>query len=247
MGARSMSMGYASACLKDEWSVFNNVAGLAKVENLTSAFTYQAFPNFPPFNRMAAAVVIPTSIGVSAIGAYRFGDDLYSEQMLSGGFANTMGLASLGIRLNYIQYHAEGFGTTRAVSVSAGGIANITPSFSIGAHMININQPRLTRSGGETLPAVMTLGFGAKVSDHLFIAGEIEKDLLHPVTVKTGLEYQAHKKLALRTGVNLQPNAAFFGFGCKAKKMMLDYSLQWSMSTGINHQAGVSYSFKSKT
>lgn len=246
MGARAMGMGYASACLKDEWSVFNNVAGLSKVKDLTAACTYQAFPQFSAFNRMAAAVTMPVPIGVSAIGAYRFGDDLYNEQMLSCGFANTMGLASLGIRLNYIQYQAKGFGSTRAVSVSAGGIATITPTFCIGAHMTNINQPRLTRSG-ETLPAVMMLGFGAEVSDHLFIAAEIEKDLMYPLTWKTGVEYRAHKKLTLRTGIDLQPNAAFVGFGCKAKKIVLDYSLQWSMSTGMNHQAGVSYRFQSKT
>jgi hypothetical protein len=242
-----MSMGYASACLKDEWSVFNNVAGLAKVETLTTAFTYHAFPYFSPFNRMAATVVMPVPVGVSAVGAYRFGDDLYNEQMLSCGFANTLGLASLGVRLTYTQCHAEGFGTDRALSVSAGGIATITPAFFIGAHMININQPRLTRSGGKTLPAVMMLGFGAELSDHLFVAAEIEKDLLYPLTWKAGLEYLAHKKLALRTGVNLQPNAAFLGFGCKTKKMSLDYSLQWSMNTGINHQAGVSYRFKPRT
>jgi hypothetical protein len=27
IGTKAMSMGYASACLQDEWSVFNNVAG----------------------------------------------------------------------------------------------------------------------------------------------------------------------------------------------------------------------------
>jgi hypothetical protein len=246
IGARSMSIGYASACLSDEWSVFNNVAGLAKVKDPAAAFTYHAFPYFIPFNRMAATVVVPVSIGVSAVGVYRFGDALYNEQILSCGFANTMGLASLGVKLNYIQYHIEGFGSTRALSVSAGGIATLTPAFSVGAHIININQPVLTKQGDETLPAIMVLGFGFKVSGQVFIASEIEKDLSYALRWKTGLEYRLHKKFTLRTGFNINPDAAFLGFGCKAKKFLLDYGLQWSMNTGVNHQAGVCYRFKTR-
>jgi hypothetical protein len=218
----------------------------AKVEAPAVAFTYHAFPHFAPFNRMAASVVLPVAFGVSALGVYRFGDDLYNEQVLSCGFANTMGLASLGARLNYIQYHAEGFGSSRALSISAGGIATLTPAFTVGAHIININQPELTRPGRETLPTVMMLGFGFKVSDHVFIASEVEKDLSYALTWKTGLEYLLHKKFALRTGFNLQPDAAFLGFGGKAKKLLVDYSLQWNMNAGVSHQAGICYRFKSK-
>src|SRR5687768_11222149 len=114
MSARAQAMGYASSCMQDEWSIFNNVAGLSAIKHSAVSFTYHAYPSFKPFNRMAAVVSIPTKISVMGVGAFRYGDMLYNEQLLTAGFANKFGIASLGARINYVQYQAEGFGSSRA-------------------------------------------------------------------------------------------------------------------------------------
>jgi len=105
-----MGMGYSSACRSDEWALFNNVGGLAKVEHGIAAFTYHTQPGFTSFDRIGAAFTFPFRFGVISSGVYRFGDDLYNEQILSAGFANSFGLASLGVKMNYTQYkYAPGF------------------------------------------------------------------------------------------------------------------------------------------
>ena len=35
IGARSNALAYASGCIDDDWSLFNNVAGIAEVENVS--------------------------------------------------------------------------------------------------------------------------------------------------------------------------------------------------------------------
>ncbi len=246
MGSRATAMGYASSCLSDEWSVFNNIAGIAKVNSMTGAFTYDTQPTFKPFNKAAAVFVFPIKFGVTGIGLYRFGDDLYNEQVLTTGFGNTFGIASLGVKINYIQYNAEGFGRKDALSVSFGGIAELTPSLLVGAHIVNINQPRVSSQDDERIPTILSAGISIKLSDKAMLAIEVEKDLDYKPTIKSGLEYQAHKKFCVRTGFNLQPGGGFFGFGFKPGKFTIDCSYHYRQEIGNRSQATVGYTFRRK-
>jgi len=246
IGARASGMGYASACSSDEWSVFNNVAGLAEIKLSTVAFSYDAQPSFKNFNRTAAVFTLPFKFGVSGIGVYRFGDTIYTEQIVNGSFASTFGIASLGASIHYIQYNTEGFGRKDAVSISAGGIAKITPIISIGAYITNINQPTLSDDNDERLPTILTLGVSFKTTDKLNIATEIRKDLDYDAQWKLGLEYKISPKFIFRTGVNVSPNAGFAGFGFRSKKLNLDYAYAHSLTIGGRHQATVAYQFKTK-
>ncbi|SHG75834.1 hypothetical protein SAMN04488109_1711 [Chryseolinea serpens] len=246
MGAPAAGCAYASSCTRDEWALFNNVAGLADVKNTTAAFTYNAVPSFKLFNRMAAAVAVPVRFGVAGVGVYRLGNDLYNEQLLTAGFSNTFGLASLGIRVNYVQYNAAGFGTKGAFSLSFGGIATLTPALSVGAHIINLNQPVLSKADGERLPTVVCAGIGLKVAPQTRITTEVEKDLDYPLLWKTGLEYRFQKKVFFRTGFAFHPNAGFFGFGFKPKTLSIDYAFQYTGSRGAHHEATVAYVFNRK-
>ena len=245
MGARTQGLAYASACLSDEWSIFNNVGGLAKINQVTTAFTYNARPGIAAFNTMAAVVAIPAATGVAGVGIFRFGDDLYNEQVITAGFSNAFGLASLGASIKYIQYSAEGFGTKGVLSFDFGGIASLTPKISIGAHIVNITQPSITEDD-ERLPTILAVGIAFTPSDKLLVTTEIEKDLDYSPTWKAGLEYKFYKKFWFRTGFNLQPNAGFIGFGFKPQKFVLDYAFMQSFDQGSRHQATVAYRLKAK-
>lgn len=241
IGARGNAVGYATATLFDAWAVFNNPAGAAKLEHITTGFTYDLHPTPVGANRTAAVISMPVPIGVITSGIYRFGDDLYNEHQISAGFASKFGLASLAAQLNYVQYSASGFGTKGVVSLNLGGIAELTPKLSIGAYIINLNQPKI--SGEEKLPTRLISGLGFRPIEKLFIGAEIEKDLDADPTWKMGLEYAFHKKFSARTGYNLNPNTGFFGLGFKTKKLSIDYAVQYHVSLSFSHQASVGYQF----
>jgi hypothetical protein len=246
MGARATGLGYASFCLRDEWSLFNNIAGLATVDQISTSFTYTLQPGLPSFNRMAAVVAIPVNKeGVAGAGVFRFGDDLYNEHILSAGFANTFGLASLGAKINYIQYAAEGFGTKGFVTLSLGGIAELTPKLSFGAYITNINQPKVS-SDGERLPAILSAGFQFTLTEKVLVTSGIEKDVDYEPVWRTGLEYKIYKKVALRTGFNINPAAGFAGVGFRKEKISIDYAYSFHPGFGATHQATVSCKLKRK-
>ncbi|MFZ2905689.1 MAG: hypothetical protein WAZ98_05750 [Cyclobacteriaceae bacterium] len=241
MGSRANAVGYSSSTLSDTWSIFNNVAGLAQVKNTIASFTYDLHPSIVGANRTAAAFSLPIKFGTIGTGAYRFGDNLYNEQMLTVGFGNQFGLAALGASINYIQYRTEGFGSKGVVSINLGGIANLTPHLSIGAYILNINQPSINQA--DKLPTKLVAGLGYKPIEKVLVAIEIEKDLEYNPLWKMGMEYKLHEKFVARTGFNLNPNVAFFGMGFKTKKFTIDYALQHSTLLNFSHQASVAYQF----
>ena len=243
MGARANGMANASSCLYDVWALTGNVAGLAKVDRPSIACSYHAIPSAKFFNRLAAVFALPLKTGVAAASAFRFGDDLYQEQSLSLGYANTFGLASLGLKVNYLQYRAAGVGTHAVFTASFGGIARLTPRLSFGAHIVNINQPIIHALTGERIPTRLITGVAFQPSEKLIATGEIEKEPGHPPTWKSAVEYQVFEKITFRTGYNLHPEAAFFGLGFTFRKFDLGYALQWNDPFGLSHQATVTFEF----
>lgn len=241
-----MGMGNTSSCLRDEWSVLNNIGGLSEISTATAAFSQYAVPSFKPFNRMAATFAIPVKVGALGAAFFRFGDDLYNEQLIALGYSNKFGLASLGLKVNYIQYHAEGFGTSGNFTVSFGGIAEITPRLFVGATVENINQPKLAAQSEDRIPTRFILGAGFKLSEKVFAITELEKDLENAPVVKAGIEHEIHKKVSARTGFNVNPQSAFGGLGFKLKKIKLDYGFQFHEYLGAAHQASVIVSLGKK-
>lgn len=240
MGARACGMGYASAALFDGYALLNNAAGMAKLENPVVVAAYDALTSLPAANRAAFAFSAPLKTGVIGVGAFRFGDAVYNESLLSAAFSTQFGLAALGGKVNYIQYRAEGFGTKGVFAIGLGGIAELTDQISVGAYISNINRPEVSVDG-DRVPAVLSACLGFTPTEKVKFAAEIQKDLDYATTWKAGVEYAFHQKFTARTGFNLKPNASFFGVGFKTGKLLLDYALQYSVLLQFNHQASVSY------
>jgi hypothetical protein len=239
-----MGLANASACLTDQWAAFNNIAGLAELDHASVSASYLSHPYLKSFNSAAAVIALPVYIGTAGFGFYRFGDDLFSHQSLSATIANKFGLASLGVRANLIQYSAEGYGTRSVVTVSFGGIAELTPVIDVGAYITNINQPEITIDGKETVPTLVTLGVGIKASENVLFLTEVEKDLDYSLTTKCALEYQFKKKFFLRCGFKLNPDIACLGTGFLGRRLAVDLAVSYHLRFGINTQATVSYNFK---
>ncbi|MFN6090008.1 MAG: hypothetical protein ACK47E_14790 [Cyclobacteriaceae bacterium] len=241
MGARQAGMGYASSTPKDEWALFSNVGALGKTQQLSTAFAYEAVPALVGANRMAAVLNVPLRWANAGLGMFRFGDAIYSEQIISLGIGNQFGITSLGAKLNYIQYRAEGFGVQNTVSIDFGGITQLTDQISIGAYINNLTQSSLQTRDGDKLPTRLVVGIGLKPSEKVFISTELEKDIDYKPTWRTGLEYSVYKNLFFRTGYALNPQAGFFGLGFHKNKLKIDYAIRLGQLTGTAHQASATY------
>ena len=196
-------------------------------------------------NRMGITVISPFSWGNLGGSIYRFGDELYSEQVLSLGYGNQLGIASLGMRLNYLQYHIETLGSKGSFTLDFGGIAQITDQFHFGAYIINISQSELDEE--EPLPTILRAGVSYRPLEHISLNLEVEKDVEYEPRVKWGFSYTWFEKLTARTGLNTNPFASFFGLGLVARNISVDYALSHHPSLGYSHQLGAIYLIRSRS
>jgi hypothetical protein len=240
MGGRAAGVGYASSGIKDEWSLFNNPGGLGAIKQANAAFAYEAQVQLKNTNRMAAVFNRPFTWGTPSLGLFRFGDDVYNEQVLSLGFGNQIGISSLGVKVNLIQYQASGFGVSKALSVDFGGVTSLTEKLAIGAYITNLTQSRIGKDD-ELIPTRLVAGLSYQPDRNIFITTELCKELDYTTAWRTGLEYDFHQKIFFRTGFNLNPNATFFGIGAKKKLLKFDYAIQYNRIVGASHQASISY------
>jgi hypothetical protein len=240
MGARGQAMGNATACLSDEWSMLNNVAGIAKVSSLSLGATYDALPSLPAFSRMGMAATVPGTLAYG-IGLYRFGDATYNEQIVAAGMATHWNHTAVGAKVNYIRYAADGLGSKAVFSISLGGITTLTPWLTVGAHISNVNQPWLSKQFDERLPTTLNAGLLFTLAPEVIVTTEIEKRINDVATGRGGLEFTLHKKFVGRLGFQLNPQVLSGGLGFRMRYFLADYSVRYTQALGVQHQASVSF------
>ncbi len=244
LGSRANGMGNASVTLSDSWSMFHNIGALARFKHTSATASYQNRYGIPEFNTLGGGFTRPTLNGVAALGVFRFGDDLYSEQKINLGYSNQFGLASLGINVNYLQYNIEATGTRGIFTLDFGGVADITDQLLFGAQVTNITQSELSSFSGEKIPTVMTAGLSYRPSDELMLNAEIEKDLDFDAYFKLGLEYQVIEKLKVRTGLTTEPFESAFGVGFTPSAFTVDYAFRNNPNLGDIHELTITFQFK---
>jgi hypothetical protein len=232
-------MGYAGFSVSDEASLFNNVAGLAQLEAPAFFFGCEVAPQLPGANRTFASFALPTSGGTLGIGMFRFGDDVYNEQLLGLGFGHRLGSTSLGVRLNYVQYRARGFSTHHATTIDFGGVTQITEKVRASAGIFNLTQASIAFN--EPLPITLVAALAVQLDKQMLVVTEVEKKLGAQLRIKGGMEYGVASKVFFRFGFNTNPLALFTGVGAKTRKINIDYAISYSQFIGFIHQATAAY------
>ncbi|MEO1255943.1 MAG: hypothetical protein AAFY41_13825, partial [Bacteroidota bacterium] len=243
LGGRSAGMAGSSLTLDDEFSLFNNIGGLGRVENHAAFASYQNKYGLSEFQVVGAGAVYTSGIGNAGVGFYKFGDDIYSEQRLHVAIGNKIQMVSLGLGVDFLQYNISTIGTAQALVIQFGGIAEITPHFRFGAHIFNLNQAETNSETDNQIPSIMKAGISWLPSEELIITTEIKKDLDFDEVFKVGIEYQVIQNVFVRTGISTQPFLGAFGVGFHPKSFKIDYAFSNESRLGNIHEVSLAYSF----
>ncbi len=239
LGARAAGMGTASFTLHDESALFNNIGATAWVETPSLMFSYEVAADLPGANRTGAGILLPSSVGAWSAGAFRFGDDVYSEQLLFAGFSHRLGSTSLGVKVNFVQYKTDGFDTRSTVTMDVGGLTRLTPDWYVAAGIFNVTQASITED--EVLPVTLVAAMGWHPEGGPLLTAEVEKRAGFPLRVKGGAEFGVKKKIFFRSGFSLNPVLLSGGIGAKTRRLNLDFSTSYSEALSFFHQASATY------
>ncbi|RZS97015.1 hypothetical protein [Cecembia calidifontis] len=234
-GARSMGMANANVTWNDAWSFFNNIGGLSRLEQSQIVFGYDHRLDLEELTTLSAAAVFQKNNAAFGVGVSSFGSDFFSQNQLGIGVSNHLGIASLGIKINYFQTSIEGFGTGRAAVLEVGGVAELSPELFFGAHIYNPTRARYGRFSQDHLPTVVKAGLSYRPSEKVSFQIEAEKDILLDPLLKMGLEYNFFNKVWGRTGVASTTRSLFFGIGFHGKSLQIDYAMTQHPTLGNTH------------
>lgn len=246
-GAKSAGMAHTVATSRNTWCIFQNIGGLAGVDQSSLLFGYEnRYGSRDGLQTVGAGLVLPLKTGAGSVGVSRFGDQFLSVHAISLGYGHQIEQFSLGIRLSQQQYSLEHFGTRMLVVADVGGIATITPELVFGLQIKNISQATISRFTGERAPSLVQTGFSYRPLAQLRLNGEIEYEVNHDPVLKAGAEYVWEKKVSFRTGINNQHLQQFFGIGLAHRLLDIDYALSSHASLGFTHQVSLAYHVSKK-
>lgn len=148
-----------------------------------------------------------------------------------------------------LNYHTvrigDGYGSTSAVSVEAGVLAQLSDELWLGAHVYNPNRAKLAEFNDERLPSIFRLGLRYDFSEKVLAALEVEKDVDFDPVMKAGVEYHVVEYLYLRAGIATNPQQSTFGFGLVLKQFKLDVATGLHSQLGYSPQVSLLYQFGS--
>lgn len=247
-GARSGALGHASVSLSDFWSLYNNQAGLAFIENPFAGVSYENRYTVSELSRNFVGVIVPTKSGTFGFSLTSFGYSAYNEGKYGFAYARKLSeKMSLGVQLNY-QTIRQGndLGKQNNITAEIGFQAEIIEDLKFGVHIFNPNRSNISDNPKENIPTVFRLGAQYTLSEKVFIVAETEKDIDRSAIFKTGIEYHVLDQLYVRGGIATNPTYSSFGFGLVLDQIKIDLSTSYHQVLGHTPQFSLSYQFNKK-
>ncbi len=247
MGSRSAALGGASVALLDEWSVYNNVASIAKVEHKRVASSIANQYLLPELCQISSLVLFPLSRQAIAFTFYTLGYLYYKERQLGIAYSRLVAKdfsLGVGINGNYIglpdPYGKRYFGTARI-----GCSYKLAEHCTVGVQADNITGQLLTFSPRERWRTVLRAGGDYFISERLHLCAEVEKNSYKKALFKAGIEYCPRADVNVRLGMNSASYLFTWGIGMKRAGVSVDLSTSFHPYLGYSLQGAIAYAFKS--
>jgi hypothetical protein len=255
MGARSAGLANCAVSLDGFWSVGNNPAGLAGMQNISAGFFYTNRFLVKQLSTKGGGVVVPTKSGVFGLNLLYFGYSNYNESKVGLSYARPLGKhLDIGLTLDYLATRiAEVYGNKSMVTFELGIRSKLTDDLVIAAFVFNPIGIRLENTFDERIPVVFRLGAAYKISDEILLTIETEKDTEFKPLFRGGMEYVLMEKYSFRLGYSTLPpktgdeklsiaSLITFGFGLEFNKLNIDFAA--SMHQTLGWSPGVSMYYK---
>ena len=234
-------MGGVGVLFQDIHAAWSNPAGLAYLEGTSVALFGEQ--RFALSELRQVSAVGAMNFGNSALGLSvgYFGFEAYNESRIGLLYGRKLAKnLSLGAQLYTLGTRIPDYGSQQLISFEVGLQATISPSIDIGGRISN--PVRVEQLEGEALPTVLSFGVNYRPDKQVQLIAEVEKDILFPVRVRCGLEYQLLDALELRAGVATEPSLLSFGIGYRLlDQWQLDFSAVYHQYLGFTPGIGLVY------
>lgn len=241
-GARGLAMGGTGLNAQDVHAAWGNPAGLSNLEHLGFSFYGEQRFTLAELKQVSAVAAMPVGKngGVALVLGY-YGFDAYNEQRIGLAYGRKLSeKISIGTQLYSWNTRIPEYGNKTALSFELGIQVKINQQVSMGGKLIN--PVRISVIDEEYLPTVMSVGLLYQPAKGISIAAEAEKDVLHPLRIRIGIEYNLLEALDLRLGIVTNETQLSFGFGYRLKEhWQLNFATSYHQYLGFTPGIGLIY------
>ena len=234
-GSRSQALAGFSVGLADCWSVFGNQAGIAQIDRLTIGGSFQNRFLVKELSSSSGLLILPILSSVVAFSVYQFGKNTFRQEKFGFAFAQSLSpRLHFGIQFNYYRFFmAEENRSIGSYGAELGFQYQLTSQLLLGIHALNPYKISIhTFSKEYSYPSRINTGACFHLSESFGFVAELQKDLLYPLNVKTGLEYTILNKLFIRAGISGKPYELSAGMGFAVKKLKIDLAVAYNQYLG---------------
>ncbi len=237
MGARSWGLGNATTALVHQQSYFSNPAGLGFAQNSYINSSFESRFDISGLSTMSLSALSKSKYFNAGFGIERFGDNVYNETKAGIALAKNTGRVSLGIKAGYLSVSVLESGSRNSLITEFGVLAKLSSKFQLGFHANNLTGAHI--SSTATLPTILHLGLAFMPTGKINFLADAEMIPGEKPFIKSGLEYNIHSKIRLRTGINTGIRTNHFGLGFWDKKWQFDYAVNTHPALGLSHHFSI--------
>ncbi len=237
-GAGEAGMGYVCVMKRSFWGSFHNQASMAYNASFSAGFNYENRFGITELGTSSAAFTLPA--GKTVIGGVysHFGYKDFKREL--AGLACGMKLSeklAAGVQVDYFSERAPGeYDNNQLITCEAGLLLSPSDNLCIGIHLFNPVPNSVRKS---SMPSILRVGAGSNLGTSLFAGVEAEMSSGSTLILKTGLEYEAAKRLWIRGGYSTENNSFGFGLGYLTKIVLIDLGFRTHDKLGVTSSASL--------
>ncbi len=234
MGSRNIAMGQAYTALPDDrWAVFHNPALIDLEKRTLSLFSIRYY-GLREIEDHAAVITGPaelpfigerTTSGVAA-AVHSYGFELYRETQIRSGWSVRLQGLHFGISAKYVHIHIKDYSSSGSLLFDAGIAAELTKGLKAGYRMTNLFPYRDNRGEQPLHPVEYAFGFSWKAFAGIVLSADIVKDVLHPFSLRSGLEIEYFDGIFIRGGWTTNPFTWSAGAGFQWSRIRVGIAVQ---------------------
>jgi hypothetical protein len=237
-GAGEAGMGYICVMNKSFWSSFHNQALLPYNKSFSAGFSYENRFGIKELGTSSAGLTFPS--GKATIGAIysHFGYSDFRREI--AGIACGLKLSdklAAGVQADYFSEITPGeYNNNEFITCELGLLLSPSENVRIGIHLFNPVPNSIRKSA---VPSRLRVGAGTNLGTSLFAGAEAEMSTWRDLIFRTGLDYEAARKLWIRGGFCTENNSFSFGLGYLTKIVMIDLGFRTHDKLGVTSSASL--------
>lgn len=240
-GARQIALAHSDvADGNDVFTLFNNPAGIADIQNREVGLFYSPAPfGVKELSNAFVSFVEPTSIGSFSAGFMIYGFELYKETKIAVGYSKKINNSfNIGITTVYKNISIKNYGNKGYLILNAGASLVLTDKANIGFSIENLTRTSAANEENQ-VPIVFMSGIRYKFIENLSSYLALRKEINYPFSVHFGTEYKIIDFLVLRIGTTNDTNSYSGGLGIIYDFLEADYAVTSHPDLGLTHQFGL--------